>query len=445
MLYDVFISHASEDKDEFVRLLAARIKARRIEVWYDEFSLKLGDSLRQSIDKGLSKSRYGIVVLSKAFFKKDWTNWELDGLVARQMNHSEGNNLIIPIWHNISKEDITGYSPSLADKVAINSSEDLDNIVNKIEDVLNPKGSTLLIARDYLIRKGIDPPIVTDDWWLDMLEYCGKEYLYHEYLSFPIAWVNELPESRGVYIAKHILQKLWQDEAEEELLSQLSNPEDVWRFIEENPGMREACMEYPEEVAFYFPQLTIRQFSKYLGDPFDAYMQKGMKNAQEDEFLLRQSVLDSKNASHIACFYFTGAGGGVGRSSRRHDLIDCVLWLLSSRSQWLPDEVRRLLIKGMKEWTAWHWEGNSSSSEFEGTDKTGTFLSDLYDIAVEKVKDISETGMQDLQERFQYGIDGLRLEEDLETITSRFFETGFADAYISRYRERIKKNETSNL
>ena len=100
MLYDVFISHASEDKDEFVRLLAARIKARRIEVWYDEFSLKLGDSLRQSIDKGLSKSRYGIVVLSKAFFKKDWTNWELDGLVARQMNHSEGNNLIIPIWHN---------------------------------------------------------------------------------------------------------------------------------------------------------------------------------------------------------------------------------------------------------------------------------------------------------------------------------------------------------
>jgi TIR domain len=59
MLYDVFISHASEDKDGFVRLLAGQLKERRIEVWYEEFSLRPGDSLRQSIDQGLSKSRYG--------------------------------------------------------------------------------------------------------------------------------------------------------------------------------------------------------------------------------------------------------------------------------------------------------------------------------------------------------------------------------------------------
>ena len=71
MLYDVFISHASEDKPGFVRLLADKLKERRIEVWYDEFSLQVGDSLRQSIDQGLAKSRYGIVILSHHFFQKE--------------------------------------------------------------------------------------------------------------------------------------------------------------------------------------------------------------------------------------------------------------------------------------------------------------------------------------------------------------------------------------
>ncbi len=75
MLYDVFICHASEEKDDFVRPLAHRLKENQIEVWYDEFSLKVGDSLRRSIDLGLSKCRYGIVVLSKSFFRKEWPQW----------------------------------------------------------------------------------------------------------------------------------------------------------------------------------------------------------------------------------------------------------------------------------------------------------------------------------------------------------------------------------
>src|SRR5690606_41724243 len=63
--HDVFISHASEDKDEIVRPLAIALRNAGLSVWYDEFELKIGDSLRQKIDKGLSKSRFGIVVLSK--------------------------------------------------------------------------------------------------------------------------------------------------------------------------------------------------------------------------------------------------------------------------------------------------------------------------------------------------------------------------------------------
>ena len=156
MQYDIFISHASEDKDSFVRLLANKLQENRIDVWYDELSLQLGDSLRQSIDKGLAQSRIGIVVLSKHFFKKKWTNWELDGLVSRHMLENTESSLIIPIWHNITKEEITSYSPSLADKVAIISSENIDSIVSKIDKILNPSGSTLIIARQYLLKKGAD-------------------------------------------------------------------------------------------------------------------------------------------------------------------------------------------------------------------------------------------------------------------------------------------------
>ncbi len=97
MLFDAFISHASEDKNDFVRALAERLRKEHIEVWYDEFSLRLGDSLRRSIDRGLAQSRFGIVVLSKKnFFDKAWPQWELDGLVARDIEH---RGTILPIWH----------------------------------------------------------------------------------------------------------------------------------------------------------------------------------------------------------------------------------------------------------------------------------------------------------------------------------------------------------
>tara|TARA_R110002051_G_scaffold149532_2_gene222041 strand:+ start:1806 stop:2648 length:843 start_codon:yes stop_codon:yes gene_type:complete len=117
--YDVFISHSSADKNDFVRPLATELQNLGIKVWYDEFELKMGDSLRRSIDQGLINSRYGIVVLSSSFFKRDWTNYELDGFVNKEMN---GMKVILPIWHKVSKDEVQKFSLSLADKVALNSS-----------------------------------------------------------------------------------------------------------------------------------------------------------------------------------------------------------------------------------------------------------------------------------------------------------------------------------
>lgn len=124
--YDIFISHASEDKDDFVRPLAEALSSEGIKVWYDEFTLKVGDSLRRSIDQGLIKSKYGTVVLSSSFFAKNWTQYELDAMVAKEM---EGHKMILPIWHKVSKTEVLNFSPTLADKVALNSS------LNSIEEI----------------------------------------------------------------------------------------------------------------------------------------------------------------------------------------------------------------------------------------------------------------------------------------------------------------------
>lgn len=113
--YDVFISHAHEDKETVVRELADALIGENLRVWYDEFELRIGDSLRRKIDMGLARSRVGLVVLSTAFMAKGWTNYELDGIVTRAVS---GEQILLPIWHGVTKAEVVAFSPSLADKVA---------------------------------------------------------------------------------------------------------------------------------------------------------------------------------------------------------------------------------------------------------------------------------------------------------------------------------------
>lgn len=132
--YDVFISHASEDKSEVVRPLAHALNNGGLKVWYDEFELKIGDSLRRKIDAGLAKSKFGVVVLSRSFFKKGWTNYELDGLVTRSIS---GEQILLPIWHEITKQELIEFSPSLADKVARSTGTNtIDEIAQEIIQVI---------------------------------------------------------------------------------------------------------------------------------------------------------------------------------------------------------------------------------------------------------------------------------------------------------------------
>lgn len=84
--FDAFISHASEDKDNLVEPLARAMKRQGMWIWYDRDELEIGDSIRRSIDKGLSNSYCGVVVFSPSFFNKSWPEYELDGLVTQMMN-----------------------------------------------------------------------------------------------------------------------------------------------------------------------------------------------------------------------------------------------------------------------------------------------------------------------------------------------------------------------
>ncbi len=76
--WDAFISHASEDKIDFVEPLALELRSRGLKIWYDNFTLTIGDSLRRSIDRGLGHSKFGVVILSPNFFSKEWPQKELD-------------------------------------------------------------------------------------------------------------------------------------------------------------------------------------------------------------------------------------------------------------------------------------------------------------------------------------------------------------------------------
>ena len=132
--YDVFISHATEDKDAVARPLANCLVSDGLRVWYDEFELRIGDSLRRKIDEGLARSRFGVIVISPSFFAKNWPQYELDGLVTREMT---GEQVILPLWHQISKQEVIAHSPSLADKVARSTSDfTVEEIAREIADVI---------------------------------------------------------------------------------------------------------------------------------------------------------------------------------------------------------------------------------------------------------------------------------------------------------------------
>lgn len=351
-LYDIFISHASEDKDDFVRPLAKRLAEEHIEVWYDEFSMKLGDSLRASIDRGLAQSRFGLIVLSPSFFRKNWTERELNGLVAREM--IKGEKVILPIWHGVSKEAIYEYSPPLADLVAVSTEKGLNEVVRRIVEVVRPQGSPLVIARDLLFDYGVAVPVVTDEWWLDVVEASNREppwgFMSHQQhwgrWTFPLPHKNNSKE-RGERLAWTAMQMIWEGEAEAQRITQITEPAEVLDFINSQNGLLETCLNYPDFLATYAPQLTIKGF----GGEFEAVFDEAAKATKNECFVLRQPLPEASEADRLTCQYVQGELHGPPCRYYLH--TEYLVWLLSDKSGWLPPAIRASLIAGFRSWATW--------------------------------------------------------------------------------------------
>lgn len=127
--WDVFISHAHEDKEAIARPLAEHLQRFGLRVWYDEFSLRVGDSLNESINHGLAQCRYGVIILSPNFVGKKWTRNELNGLVARE---ELDRRIILPIWHEITAAEVKRFSPILADRVGVQSSIGIEAVAKEL-------------------------------------------------------------------------------------------------------------------------------------------------------------------------------------------------------------------------------------------------------------------------------------------------------------------------
>jgi len=130
-----FISHDSRDKVEIAAPIALGLQKLMCPVWYDEYSLKVGASLRESIERGLKETRKCILILSPHFLSNTgWTRVEFDSVFTREI--IEGSGVVLPIWHNVSAKDVYNYSPSLANKKALDWSIGSELVVRKLHSVI---------------------------------------------------------------------------------------------------------------------------------------------------------------------------------------------------------------------------------------------------------------------------------------------------------------------
>ena len=126
-----FISHDTRDKQEIARPIALGLQQRMCPVWFDEFSLGVGDSLRQKIEKGIKECVRCILVLSPNFLtNQGWTKTEFNSVFTREILENE--RVILPVWSGVTAKEIYEYSPSLADRVGLNWQLGVDEVCRRL-------------------------------------------------------------------------------------------------------------------------------------------------------------------------------------------------------------------------------------------------------------------------------------------------------------------------
>ncbi len=130
---DLFISYATEDKEDIAKPLANELIMMGASVWFDEFELKIGDKLRESIDEGIRNSRLGLLILSDSYFSKRWPKMELAAFFSKE---EKDDTLLLPILHKIDIDTVKSHSLLLSDRIALNSNTGISKLADEIYEVL---------------------------------------------------------------------------------------------------------------------------------------------------------------------------------------------------------------------------------------------------------------------------------------------------------------------
>ena len=429
MLYDVFICHTSADKADFVRPLVEALRNQHIEVWYDEKSIKLGDSLRRAIDKGLSKSRFGIVVLSKAFFARNWPQYELDALAEREM--AGNDKVLLPVWHGVTHQDVMEYSPALAGRKAVSSSEGIAKVVQEIISVIHPQESPLIVARDYLLEWGVTPPVITDQYWLDVVEASNRVPGYGASVpeesawrrwSFPLPPKETGSRSWGERLAWTAMQLSWVKAAETIPITPLTPTIEVLKFVNSHQGLFETCSTFPDLLAEYAPQLTIPGFGGELEARIDEAFHK---SPGDEEWALRRKDF-AEDPQQAAYSYFHG--GMFGPEVSPYEDVDHAFWLLSSASSWLPAHIRSVLLDGLKNYHTWVWHSPGD----------GAFSKALFATKQKKFK-WNPAIERDVCDRIRKTTALLGLPDSEDQLLKRFKDEKFPQSYLEFIKQRESK------
>ena len=242
----IFISHASEDKLEFVAPLAKALLGANFDVWYDEYEIKPGLSIRQTIDRGLMCCDIGLLVLSKNYFNKQWTRLELNAFFSKI---TAGPSRIIPIWYNVNKQDVLDFSPLLVDILGIEGSLSINEIVTILSKTIYPQETTLQKARKLIEQKGLETPDFSNDWWIKVAQFSER---------YPISapWYFPISQEKSYELYEKLTWKAlrfnWLNKYNK-ILNQFTSPKVLLDIIENTPGM-EDVVQY-DYLATYAPQL----------------------------------------------------------------------------------------------------------------------------------------------------------------------------------------------
>lgn len=127
--YDAFISHAVEDKIPIANELCAKLEAAGLKIWYSGKELGVGDSIEKTIEKGLNRSRYGIVIFSPTYLAKNWTIREFYTLLAKEI---EEHKVILPVLYNVTLDELRNKDLVMADRFAVNADKGIDFVVERL-------------------------------------------------------------------------------------------------------------------------------------------------------------------------------------------------------------------------------------------------------------------------------------------------------------------------